>query len=193
MMASLGHLRVDSQSILSKCISQRRFWLGGQCLRTHLSAPVLARWPVSPNASFSAGWHSSQFLSLIIVIVIVIVIVIIILRTFSFLIFRFNMVYVIVIVIVIVFRPVSPLPFVVQFISSKYDSFVLVGLNSHWPLGLIRAGIIPRAPALALAACSGPCWETILPSVSFCRLFLWICHKAFGFRHVVRLFSVECI
>jgi hypothetical protein len=24
------------------------------------------------------------------------------------------------------------------------------------------------------------------------EMFLWICHKAFSFRHVVRLFSVEC-
>jgi hypothetical protein len=30
--------------------------------RTHLSAPVLARWSVSPNASLSAGWHSGQYL-----------------------------------------------------------------------------------------------------------------------------------
>jgi hypothetical protein len=41
---------------------------------------------------------------------------------------------------------VSRLPFVVQFGR----------LNSHWPLGFIRAGLIPRAPALALAARSGP-------------------------------------
>jgi hypothetical protein len=25
------------------------------------------------------------------------------------------------------------------------------------------------------------------------EMFLWICDEAFGFRHVVRLFSVECI
>jgi hypothetical protein len=25
------------------------------------------------------------------------------------------------------------------------------------------------------------------------EMFLWICHRAFGFRHVVRLFSVEFV
>jgi hypothetical protein len=75
-MASLGQLRVDSQSILSERISQRRF---------------LVRWPASQKASFSAGfgsiasvserisqrrfWLDGQCLSFIIVIVIVIVIV----------------------------------------------------------------------------------------------------------------------